>query len=207
LVIPSINCPDFKTAKQQIEEAEGFSSWIHIDVSDGKFTKTSSWRSSAELKTLSTKLNVEVHLMVLDPEEVAKEWLEAGAKRLIVHVQEMRDPGGLLSLAEKYNADVMLSLDPTQSVEKAIPYTKDFKSLHILTVFPGPSGQSGQPGWAEKIRALREVSPTATIEVDGEMNPENARIAKDAGADVLISGHYIFSSPDPKGAYEKLDSI
>jgi len=207
LVIPSINCPDFEAASIHIKKAEEFSEWIHIDVSDGKFSDTTSWGDPEELQSLETSLNVEVHLMVDNPDDVVEAWLAAGAKRVIVHIQTTHDPEELLALAKQYNAEIMLALDPTQSVDEIILYVDDFKFFQILTVYPGLSGQEEQPGWADKIKSLREISPTVTIEVDGGINPNNARIAKDAGADILISGHYIFSSPNPKGAYEELNSI
>jgi len=207
LVIPSINCSDFAAAASQIKKSEEFSEWIHIDVSDGKFTDVKSWGNPDELKSINTKQNIEVHLMVENPDEKALLWLEAGVKRIIVHVQTIRDPRSLMSLADNYSAEIMLALDPSQSIENTHPYLKEFKLLQVLTVFPGLSGQREQSGWAEKIKSLRELSPTATIEVDGGMDPMDARIAKDAGADIIVSGSYIFSSPDPKGAYEKLDSI
>lgn len=207
MVIPSINCPNFAAAKEQIEKAREFlreGGWIHIDVSDGKFTETKSWGNPEELRSLGTTFNVEVHLMVEEPEAVVGSWLRAGARRVIVHVQAMRDPGGLLALAKRYNAEVMLALDPTQSTEAARPFLKDFTYLQVLSVFPGPSGQTFQEEAIHKIRALREASPTATIEVDGGVDGENAGRIKEAGADILVSGHYIFGSPDPKGAYEEL---
>ncbi len=207
MVIPSINCPDFETAANQIRKSKEFSGWIHIDVSDGKFAAPPSWGDAAEFKSIKTSQNFEVNLMVENPEEAAVVWLEAGAKRIIVPIQAMRDPAHLKSLASRYNANVMLSLDPSQSIEKIVPYIKDFEFVHILNVVPGPSGQEKQIGWVEKTKSLRALSPTATIEVDGGIDLESARIAKDAGADILVAGSYIFSSPDPKGAYERLTSI
>ena len=211
MIIPSINSPDFETASRWIKKAEGFlpqdDGWIHIDVSDGKFTSITSWGNPEELLSLQTKLNIEVHLMVENPEEVSESWLKAGAKRLIVHVQTMQDPSALLEIARRYSAEIMLSLDPTQSIEKVLPYISDFKYFHILTVFPGPSGQKQQPGWMGKIKSLRERAATATIEIDGGIDGDTGRLAKDAGADILVSGHYIFGSPDPRGAYEKLKAL
>ena len=211
MVIPSINTKNFTDATRQIKKAESFlppgDGWIHIDVEDGRFTPATSWGTPDELKSLDVKTNVEVHLMVENPEEVSEAWLKVGVKRLIVHVQTMQDPSALLEVARRYGAEIVLSLDPTQSVDKVLPYIGDFRYLQVLTVFPGPSGQKEQSGWTEKIRSLREHAPTATIEVDGGMNEETGRLAKDAGANILVSGHYIFGSPDPRGAYEKLKTL
>ena len=85
LVIPVINCPDFRTAKERIEKAAEFSDWFHLDVADGKFTTHISWGDPEELRNL----NFEVHLMVEAPEKVIEDWLKAGAKRVIVHLQAL----------------------------------------------------------------------------------------------------------------------
>jgi len=207
LVIPSINCPDFKSASRQIKIAEEFSEWIHIDVSDGKFTNTRSWGSPEELRSIETKLNVEVHLMTDDPEDYIEGWLAAGAKRVIVHLQAVKDPQYVIDICKKYGAEAVLSLDPSISLEKALPYLKSFSFFQVLSVYPGPSGQKFEDGSALKVKALRERAPTATIEVDGGINESTGRLVKSAGADVLVAGNYIFGSPDPRGAYERLNSI
>jgi len=135
LVIPSINCPDFEAASIHIKKAEEFSEWIHIDVSDGKFSDTTSWGNPEELQSLETSLNVEVHLMVDNPDDVVEAWLAAGAKRVIVHIQTTHDPEELLALAKQYNAEIMLALDPTQPVDEIILYVDDF-SVAESTINP-----------------------------------------------------------------------
>lgn len=211
-VIPSINCRDFETATRQIRKAEKFfeseEGWIHIDVSDGKFTPAPSWGNPEELKSLELKLNVEVHLMIQESETVIESWLQVGVGRVIVHLQEMNNPTFILETCSRYGAEAMLAFDPSTSIESGVAYLKNFDSFQVLTVIPGASGQRQHPGWIEKIESLREKSPTATIEVDGGMNPENAKLAKDAGVNILVSGKYIFfGSPDPRGAYEKLKAL
>lgn len=207
MVVPSINCPNFKTASLQIKKAEKFAEWIHIDVSDGKFTGTTSWGNPEELKSLGTHLNIEVHLMVQDPAHVIEDWFSAGAKRAIVHLQTVRDYQFFLDIAEKYGAEIMLSLDPSIGIGDALPFFGTFSSFQVLSVYPGPSGQKFVGDSVDKIKALREHVPTATIEVDGGINESTGRLAMDAGADILVSGNYIFDSPDPKSAYDKLSSI
>ena len=211
MVIPSINCPNFREAEKKIRQAESFlptdGRWIHVDVSDGKFSDTVSWGSPEELKSLNTDLNIEVHLMVENPDRVIEDWLTAGVKRLIVHLQAMRDPRFILDTCKRYGAEAMLSFDPTISEEEGLPYINDFHAFHILTVFPGPSGQEKQQGWTRKVEFLREKSPTAIIEVDGGMNPEDIQLAINAGANAFAVGNYIFGNPNPKGAYEKLRAL
>jgi len=145
--------------------------------------------------------------MVEDPEAVIEGWLEAGARRVIVHLESLRNPEFVLEICKKYEAEPILSIDPSVSVDEATPYLKDFNFFQILSVFPGPSGQEFKEDSIDKIVSLRGRVPTAKIEVDGGVNDRTARLAKDAGADILVSGNYIFGSPNPRAAYEKLKAI
>ena len=130
-----------------------------------------------------------------------------GAKRIVVHLQTIKDPSFVLDAFKSYGAEAVLSLDPSMSAESSLVYLKRFKFLQVLSVLPGPNGQKFRDDSLDKIKFLRERSPTATIEVDGGINDITGRLSKEAGADILVSGHYIFESPDPKGAYERLSAI
>jgi len=208
LVIPSINCPDFEGARDHIKEAEKFSEWIHIDIEDGKFVSHTTWGNPEELQSLEIDLNIEVHLMVEHPEETIESWLRVGAKRVIVHLQTIKDKNFILDICKRYEAEAVLSFDPTVSIDDAAEGDfDDFKHFQILSVFPGPSGQVFEEKSLEKIKSLREKVPTATIEVDGGVNVENIRRIREAGADFLVSGNYIFSSPNPKEAYKTLRNL
>lgn len=208
VVIPSINCPNFSEAERQIRLAESFlpesDGWIHIDVSDGNFSDHTSWRSPEEFGTLNTSLHAEVHLMVNSPEKHAEEWLKVGARRIIVHIQSVRDMHGLQELCKKYGAELMLSVDPTQPVDRLTPYKNSFTHFQILSVLPGASGQNQDSDVPEKISALKESIPTGIIEVDGGVSIDNASALVSAGANILVSGHAIFGSPDPAYSYKKL---
>ncbi len=207
MVIPSINRRDFASAASQIKKAESFARRIHIDVADGKFTENISWGNPAELQSLETKLEVEVHLMVQEPERQIESWLKVGVKRVIVQLQTIHNPEFLIEIAAKYGAEIMLSLDTHTSVEQAAPYFSSFKLFQVLAVTPGVSGQRFNVSSLEKIKLLREKVPDATIEVDGGITPETAVLSKKAGADALVSASYIFSHPNPGFAYEQLSKI
>ena len=180
--------------------------WLHLDVADGKFTPWKSWNNPAELKTLNTKLNIEVHLMVEDPQSVAASWLESGAKRLIVPVQAVRDMNALRALVESHNAQLMPSLDSSVPMENIEQYAwADW--ISILAVHPGQSGQSAEENSFERVKFLRETMPGVNIEFDGGVDLATGARALDSGADILVSGHYIFESADPKENFLKLNNL
>src|SRR3989344_3403846 len=88
-VYPSINCPhkDFECVREKVRKSEGFAQWIHLDIADARLALTKSWDDASQWKELNTKLNLEVHLMVEEPEKEIEKWLEVGAKRIVVHVE------------------------------------------------------------------------------------------------------------------------
>lgn len=176
-------------------------------MEDGVFTPNVTWGNLEEFSHLATELPMlrfEVHLMVANPEEVMESWLKAGAERVIVHIEAMSDPHRILETVKRTGGEVMLAINPGTSTEMLAPYLNSFPAFQVLAVPPGPSGQKFDESVLEKIKFLREKAPNAIIEVDGGINPETAKLAKEAGANILVSGAYVMGSPDPKGAYEEL---
>ncbi len=208
-VIPVINCPGFKCAKNLTETAVQFrSGWVHIDVVDGNFAKNVTWGNPNELASIKAaypNINFEIHLMVEEPEEVIKAWFQGGAKRVIVHLETISNPDFLLDVADEHGGEVMLAIAPSTPVDLLLPHTNSFRYFQILAVSPGPAGQKFKMEILEKIRFLRQMAPDAKIEVDGGITPETARLAKIAGADIVASASYIFGSKNPKQAYEELN--
>ncbi|KKU85116.1 MAG: Ribulose-phosphate 3-epimerase [Parcubacteria group bacterium GW2011_GWA2_47_8b] len=215
IVIPAINAPDFETAEKQIKKAAEFSDWVHIDVTDGAFSPAKIWGSPEELHSLISnfqfpifKLKFEVHLMVNNPEGVIDSWLRTGlVKRVIVHLEAMTDPVYILAKCEKYGAEAVLAIKPDTKAERLLAHESDFKSFQVLAVTPGWAGQKFGAEALDKIRLIKRQMPNAIIEVDGGINAETAKLAKDAGADIVISASYIFGSKDPKKSFEELQKI
>jgi ribulose-phosphate 3-epimerase len=211
-VIPVLNCQDIACIREKIEVAKTFlpeGSLLHLDVIDGSFATHKTWADPTEWAALKSPFALEVHLMVEQPEQYADNWLSAGAKRLIVHVETIRAQSlhELVDTAKRYNAEVMLSSKPESGFEEMDAYVKRFHLFQVLAVQPGPAGQKFLSFVTEKIRFLREEHPSATIEVDGGINGETAKLVKGFGADTIVSSSYIFGSADPKKAYDELVAI
>lgn len=209
-VIPSINQPDFKAVQEQIKKAEALGAdWAHIDVSDGKFTPNVSWNKPQELEETreKRKVNIEAHLMVVNPDRVLKDWLEAGVKRLIVHVESAKNIESMKAQCEAVGAELALSINPDTPIETLLRYRDLIGQILVLAVDPGPAGQKFREDQLGKIKALRAKMPNVKIEVDGGINLETAKLCKDAGADIFVSASYIFNSPNPKEAYQQLKAV
>jgi ribulose-phosphate 3-epimerase len=211
-VIPVINCQDVECVRNKIEVAKAFlaeGDLLHLDVADGSFATHKTWANPLEWVKLKSPFGVEVHLMVDHPEEYIDDWLAAGARRLIVHMESLNPQSmhEILGAAARYHVEVMLSSKPESDADDMAPYLRHFNLFQVLAVQPGPSGQKFLPFITEKIRFLREELPDVTIEVDGGMDLESARLVKDVGADMIVSSSYIFGSADPKEAYKKLSAV
>ena len=213
-IIPALNCLDAESLGQWLAKAGSFlapGNWIHLDISDGKFTPTKTWNEPDAWQELAGRydFNLEVHLMVEKPEEILEEWLGAGAQRAVIHVETIRPDSwaALLQLAAKYKAEIVLSSCLDTPFEALKPYLRDVTWFQVLAVYPGLSGQKFLPSALEKVKLLRALRPNAKIEVDGGINPETAKLCKDAGADFVAAASYIFWGEKPKEAWEELKEV
>lgn len=211
-VFPVINCPDLASARRRVETGKTFLSdghFFHLDVTDGAFTFHKTWANPTEWANLRAPFNLEVHLMVEQPEKYIEPWLAAGAKRFIIHIETIDESSlkKILQKCGKRRAEVMLSLNPETPVKKMEPYFAHCSRFQVLAVHPGPAGQKFLPLTLEKVRFLRRKLPGAIIEVDGGIAPATARRAHAAGADIVVSGAYIFESGDPEKAYDELVNL
>ncbi len=210
-IIPAINEISFEEVKKKIKATKNFGSdWVHLDAAGGKFTKNKLWNNPADLlKVKSEMLNVkiEVHLMVENPDEVFEDWIDAGVKRIIVHLESVKDIETIKEKCELLNVDLFLAIKPDTKAEKLFEYGNRSDGFLILSVNPGLAGQKFQESQLDKIRALRQKFPDVKIEVDGGVNLETASKIKEAGADIIVSASYIWESRNPKEAYLKLKNI
>jgi ribulose-phosphate 3-epimerase len=209
IVIPSINAKDFFSVMAGLEKVKKLgASWAHLDTADGKFTEIKLWNNPQQLQASSAKRQVklEVHLMVKNPDAVLGDWLAAGVKRIVAHIESAKNIEKMRNQCEKAGAELVLAVKPKTSISKLLKY-QWLKQVLILTVSPGPAGQKFGRDQLKKIRSLRQKMPNVKIEVDGGINLETAKLSKKAGAQMLVSAAYIFNSSNPKRAYQALKNI
>lgn len=215
-VVPVINCADFACVKERLAGVEALGApWVHFDIGDGVFASPKTWNDPRALITnyqLPISVSIEVHLMVAHAAEAVGEWLKAGAKRVIVHVEALDGPEGktlqsIIEEASGRDAEVMLSLNPATPIEDLFPYLDLAYEVQCLAVPPGPSGQPFDRRVVEKVALLRARRSELLIEVDGGINLETARLVRAAGADIVTSGSYIWTSRDPLAAYRELCEV
>jgi ribulose-phosphate 3-epimerase len=211
-ILPVLNCADFESVKQTVEKAKTFlpeGSFLHLDIADAVMTFHKTWNDPTAWANLRAPYALEVHLMVENPEDQVEAWIAAGARRFVVHFESLNDASfaKILDHCKKRSVGIALSSNPETTIDRLAPYLRYFSMFQVLSVHPGVAGQAFLSFSLDKIKWFRREYPRAIIEVDGGMNPQTAKLVKDAGADFIVSSSYIFGSGDPGISYKILKSV
>jgi ribulose-phosphate 3-epimerase len=211
IVAPSILSADFARLGEQVVESEqGGAGSIHIDVMDGHFVPNLTM-GPAIVKSLRrvTRLPLEIHLMVEEPERFIDPFLEAGADSLIGHLEVLPDPRPFAERLHARGKHAGLAVRPDTAIAALAPYLAQFDLALCMTVHPGFSGQHYLPESPERIRQLRELidkhNPKCELEVDGGITGETGRTSVQAGANVLVAATSVFGDREgPTAAVRRL---
>jgi ribulose-phosphate 3-epimerase len=200
-VAPSILAADFSRLGEQVAETEKAGAQrIHIDVMDGHFVPNLTM-GPVVVKGLRprTRLPLEIHLMVEQPDRFVDAFVKEGSDTLIVHHEVLPDPRPLLRRIRGLGKRVGFAVNPENPIEAFAPYLSEIDLALCMTVHPGFGGQPYVPGSTERIRQLRELinrlNPSCELEVDGGIEEHTAPEAVAAGATVLVVGTGIFRHP------------
>lgn len=231
IISPSILSADFANLERDIKAVET-ADWLHIDVMDGHFVPniTIGVPVVASIRKI-TKMPLDVHLMIENPEKYIEAFAKAGADIITFHyetaVKEDRKsgrqegkliydtsltscpldicPSKIIQLIKSFGLKAGMSIKPKTPAEVVFPYLNDLDMVLIMTVEPGFGGQKFMPDCAEKIPAIKEKAhDSLIIQVDGGINAETARICTSYGANSLVAGNYIYKSRDIKSAIASL---
>lgn len=201
-IAPSILSADFGRLAEEVAEAErAGADWIHVDVMDGSFVPNiTAGLPLVKAVRKATKLPVDVHLMIVQPERYVGAFAEAGATTVSVHVEASVHLQRTLAEIRAVGARAGVVLNPHTS-EEAIRYVlDDLDLILVMSVNPGYGGQEFIPAVLPKLRALRAWIDSRALpidlEVDGGINAQTAHSVVDAGARVLVAGHAIFGQKD-----------
>jgi len=203
-VIPSINVSDFDELKKRIKKIEPYAKWAHLDVSDGVFGKHVSWHEPKDLVEFKTKLKLEVHLMIQNPEKEIEEWLIEPVSRIIFHQEATKDHLLLIDKIHEAKKEAGMAIKPNTPWLKLFPYIGKVDMFQLLAVWPGPSGQEFQEEIFHKLGHIRSLCKECIIEVDGGVNKRVATRCVREGANLLVAGKAIFEAKDIKNAIREL---
>ncbi|HIH05245.1 TPA: ribulose-phosphate 3-epimerase [Candidatus Woesearchaeota archaeon] len=203
-IAPSILSADFKRINGDIGQVEKYADLIHVDVMDGKFVPPTTVDSDF-VRTIRTKLPLDVHLMVQEPSEgYIQGFIDAGASSITVHAEACTDPRRQLGYIKGKGINAGISIKPKTPLSAILPCLDTVDMVLIMTVEPGWGGQKFMEDTMPKVRELRKLKPNLDIEVDGGIYPDTAPLAKKAGANVFVAGTAIFKEKDRVMAIKRL---
>ncbi|GAA0612653.1 ribulose-phosphate 3-epimerase [Virgibacillus siamensis] len=209
-IAPSILSADFAILGQEIRDVEqGGADYIHVDVMDGHFVPNITIGPLiVEAIKPVTKLPLDVHLMIENPDAYIQQFAAAGASIITVHQEACVHLHRTLQLIKKSGVKPGVVLNPATPAEMIKEVLRDVDLVLIMTVNPGFGGQSFIHQAVNKIEKIaewrKELGLSFEIEVDGGVNTETAKLCTDAGADVLVAGSAVFKKSDRNQAMDDI---
>ncbi len=205
IVAPSLLCADFAHLADDVQALEAAGcEWLHFDCMDGHFTEqvTYGHMVARALRDL-TGCFFDCHLMFDNPEKHLESFADAGADGISVHYEVTDDPGALLQHIRQLGCKSGLVLNPDTPIAVLDSLLNHCDIVMIMGVFPGYAGQKYIPESAERVAELRRMIDAGghdtLVEFDGGLNADTAEAIIGAGADVLVSGSFLFSHPQGYG--------
>ena len=212
-IAPSILSADFSKMGEEVKNLEASGAdVIHCDVMDGVFVNNITFgiKMVEDLRKI-TKLPLDCHLMIVHPEKYAERFVKAGADYVTVHAEAcgegLEDTLKLIKNAGAKCGAVINPDTPVSAIEKVLPLCD---MALVMSVFPGFGGQKFIAEVLEKVRKIRRIirenDLNCDVEIDGGINAETVKAAKDAGANVIVAGSSVFKAADRAAAISALRS-
>jgi ribulose-phosphate 3-epimerase len=210
LIAPSILSADFGRLADEVRAVEqAGADYIHVDVMDGRFVPNITLGPVlVEAVRRATRLPLDVHLMIVEPEKYVEAFAAAGANLISVHVETSPHLHRTLHQIRQAGARPAAVLNPSTPVELVEDVLDDLDMVLVMSVNPGFGGQRFIPRALDKIRRLRQLVNSrglkVDIEVDGGIDPDTAPRVIEAGANVLVAGTAVFHAKDYRAAIAAL---
>ena len=212
-IIPSILSADFARLAEEIARVErGGATMLHLDVMDGHFVPNLTIGPPVvESIRKSTRLHLDVHLMIENPDRYATAFVEAGANSVSVHYEACRHLDGVLGMIRHAGAKAGVVLNPATPVAILDDVLQVADYVLLMSVNPGFGGQQLIPYVLEKVRQIdrmrREKKLALAIEIDGGVHLDNLAEVVRAGCDWIVTGSAIFHSADPEATVREMRAI
>ena len=213
LLAPSVLAADFANLQRDVTMVnKSQAEWFHIDIMDGVFVPNISFGMPV-LKAIGTHAEkpLDVHLMIVDPDRYIKTFADLGAAVLTVHYEACTHLHRSLQAIKQHGMKAGVALNPHTPVELLQDVLGDLDLVCLMSVNPGFGGQKFIEQTYDKVRRLanmREQSQSDfLIEIDGGVTSDNAAALKEAGADVLVAGSFVFRSQDPTQTIASLKDL
>lgn len=203
IIVPGLITNNQQELDNMLKTVEGSVNRIMLDIMDGFFVQNHSLDFDFHIPRPS-EICIEAHLMVCKP----LDWIKNYSHKVdiaLIHVETvLRDIKGAIEFTKEKGLKTYLALNPETKVEVIRPYLGMIDGVLVLTVHPGGYSAPLQRKTLKKVKSVRRLAPDLPIEVDGAMNPQNVRLAWEAGATIFASGSFIMKSADPRKAIKEL---
>ncbi len=207
-IAPSILSADFAALADEVARVEaGGADWLHVDVMDGRFVPNLTIGPLVvEAVRKRTRLPLDVHLMIVEPERYLGDFVRAGADLVTVHVEATPHLQRALARIRELDARAGAALNPATPADGLRWVLDDLDLVLVMSVNPGFGGQAFLPAVLPKVREVRRLLGDRPVEVsvDGGVKVEHARTLAEQGASVLVAGSAIFGAPDPAAVIARM---
>lgn len=210
LIAPSILSADFSRLGEEVSAVEkAGADWIHVDVMDGHFVPNLTIGPVVvEGLSKKSKVPLDVHLMITDPDTYAPEFAKAGATSITIHQEATKDLLASIKKIRALGVRVGVSISPDTPVKKIENILSKVDLVLVMSVHPGFGGQKFIPASLEKVKKLNQIRKKNglhfLIEIDGGINADTITSASTAGCDVFVAGSAIFKSKNYKKTIQEL---
>ncbi|QXW66333.1 ribulose-phosphate 3-epimerase [Streptobacillus moniliformis] len=205
IIAPSLLAADFSNLKEEvIKIGETKAKWLHLDIMDGNFVPNISFGADV-IKAIRpySQLHFDAHLMVEKPEWYIETVAKAGVNSITIHAEATKHLHRALQLIKSHGVKAGVSINPATDIGFLDNIIEELDLILVMTVNPGFGGQKFIDAMCQKVKRIREKFPHIDIQVDGGINDKTCLLVKEAGANILVAGSYVFS-----GDYnEKVNSL
>ncbi|MBX2913141.1 MAG: ribulose-phosphate 3-epimerase [Cyclobacteriaceae bacterium] len=213
IVAPSILAADFANLESEVKMInESDADWVHVDIMDGVFVPNLSMGVPV-VKAIGKHATkpLDVHLMIVHPERYVDAFYEAGASIISVHIEASPHLHRTVQQIKALGIKAGVAINPHTGVEQLEDILNDIDLVCMMSVNPGFGGQKFIGNTYKKVEQLKSmidrVGAKVQIEIDGGVNLQNAKPLMEAGADVLVAGNFVFSSPSPTKVIGQLKGL
>jgi ribulose-phosphate 3-epimerase len=212
-IAPSILAADFANIQKEVEMLNASEAdYIHVDIMDGVFVPNISFGFPVmEAIKRHAKKPLDVHLMIVNPDQYLEAFKKAGAETISVHYEACNHLHRTLQAIRQLGCKVGVALNPHTPVESLEDIIEEIDLVCLMSVNPGFGGQKFIGSTYSRVRKLKSIIErkgiSTLIEIDGGVNQVNAPLLKEAGADILVAGNFVFSSEDPLHTIKNLKNL